>query len=201
MDATTQHTVDEVRILRVASVGAALLFAGLAPTLVMAALWHAAKIASTVFAFTFAIALGHAVLLGWPLFLVFRSKGWINVISCVIFGFAIGAVPIGVLSWPTLHPEPHTLASVDGVPTIINGVITAAGWVIYVTPLIYFGSFGALGGFAFWVALISADIFGKAAAMVVRVVRDLMESFDSHGSSASPKVTTDNAKESHAYQR
>jgi hypothetical protein len=163
MDATTQHTVDEVRILRVASVGAALLFAGLAPTLVMAALWHAAKIASTVFAFTFAIALGHAVLLGWPLFLVFRSKRWINFISCVVSGFAAGALPAGVLTWPMQH-------------AIVNGVITAAGWVIYVTPLIYFGSFGALGGFAFWVALISADIFGKAAAMVVRVIRDLMES-------------------------
>src|ERR1700730_2186869 len=45
------------------------------------------------FAFTFAIALGHAVLLGWPLFLVFRSKGWINVMSCVVSGFAVGALP------------------------------------------------------------------------------------------------------------
>jgi hypothetical protein len=163
---------------KVMDVAAAFLFAGLAPALVAAALWHAAKIASAVFAFTFAIALGHAVLFGLPLFLVFRSKGRINVISCVIFGFAIGAVPIGVLSWPTLHPEPHTLASVDDVPTIINGVITAAGWVNYVKPLIYFGSFGALGGFAFWVALISAGTVGKAAAVVVRVIRELTESFD-----------------------
>jgi hypothetical protein len=52
------------------------------------------------------------------------------------------------------HPELHTSTSVDGVPTVINGVITAAGWVSYVKPLIYFGSFGALGGFACWVALI-----------------------------------------------
>jgi hypothetical protein len=121
---------------------------------VMAALWYTAKIARTAFAFTFAIALSHAVLLGQPLFLVFRSKGWINVMTCVVFGFAVGAVPAGVLTWPMQHPELHTSASVDGVPTIINGVITAAGWVSYVKPLIYFGSFGALGGFAFWVALI-----------------------------------------------
>jgi hypothetical protein len=130
----------------------------------MAALWHMAKIAPIIFAFTFAIALGHAVLFGLPLFLVLRSKGWINVMSCVIFGFAIGAVPIGVLTWPTQHPELHTLASVDGVPTIINGVITAAGWVSYVKPLIYFGSYGALGGFAFWVALIWSGTLGKATA-------------------------------------
>jgi hypothetical protein len=172
------------------------------------------------FAFTFATALGHAVLLGLPLFLVFRSKGWINVMSCVVCGFAVGAVPAGVLTWPMQHPELHTSALVDGVQTIINGVIIAAGWVSYVRPLIYFGSFGALGGFAFWVALIGFGTFGKAAAVVVRLIRGLMESFDSQDSSASPKestpfiritclggkqrqgsITTDNAKESHAYQR
>jgi hypothetical protein len=42
--------------------------------------------------------------------------------SCVVFGFAVGAVPAGVLAWPMQHPELHTSASVDGVPTIINGV-------------------------------------------------------------------------------
>jgi hypothetical protein len=52
------------------------------------------------------------------------------------------------------HPELHTSVSVDGVLTVINGTITAAGWISYVKPLIYFGSFGAIGGFAFWVALI-----------------------------------------------
>jgi hypothetical protein len=135
---------------------------------VMAALWYTAKIARTAFAFTFAIALSHAVLLGLPLFLVFRSKGWINVMTWVVFGFAVGAVPAGVLTWPMQHPELHTNASVDGVPAIINGAITAAGWASYVKPLIYFGSFGALGGFAFWFALIWSGTFGKAAVAVDR---------------------------------
>ena len=48
--------------------------------------------------------------------------------------------------------------------TIINGTITAAGWVSYVKPPIYFGSFGALGRSAFWVALIWFGTCGKAAA-------------------------------------
>ena len=159
---------DKVRIQQIAGAATAFLFSGLAPALVMAALWHTTKIAPMVFAFTFAIALGHALLLGLPLFLVFRSKGWINVMSCVVFGFAVGATPAGVLTWPMHHPEPHTSASVDGVPTIINRVITAAGWVSYVKPLIYFGSLGALGGFAFWVALIWSGTVGKAAAAVDR---------------------------------
>jgi hypothetical protein len=175
----TQDTVDKFRIQRVASVAAAFLFAALATALVMAALWHAAKIAPLVFAFTFAIALYHGVFFGLPLFLVFRLKGWINVISCVVSGFAVGAVPAGVLTWPIQHPELRMSASVDGVPTIINGVITAAGWVNYVKPLIYFGSFGALGGFAFWVALISPA--SSAAAVVVRVIRELMDLPLKHG--------------------
>ena len=143
----TQRTLDKFRIQRGARVAAALLFAGLAPALVMAALWHAAKIAPVVFAFTFAIAFYHAVFFGLPLFLVFRLKGWINVMSCVVSGFVVGAVPAGLLSWP---------------PTNVNGVITAAGWVNYVKPVIYFGSFGALGGFAFWVTLICSGTFEKS---------------------------------------
>ena len=155
---------DKVRIQQIASAATAFLFAGLAPALVMAALWHTTKVAPMIFAITFAVALGHAVLLGLPLFLVFRSKGWINVMSCVVFGFAVGAAPAGVLTWPMQHAILYASRSVDGVPTIIDGVITAAGWVSYVKPLIYFGSLGALGGFAFWVALTWSGTCGKAAA-------------------------------------
>jgi hypothetical protein len=156
-----------VRIQQIAGAATAFLFAALAPALMMAALWHTTKIAPMIFAITFAVALGHAFLLGLPLFLVFRSKGWIN-ISCVVFGFAVGVAPAGVLTWPMHHLEVHTSASVDGVSTIINGVITVAGWVSYIKPLIYFGSLGALGGFAFWVALSWSGTFGKAAAAADR---------------------------------
>jgi len=153
---------DNLRIAQVASVATALVFAGLAPALVMAAFWQTAKIAPTAFAFTFAIALSHSIVLGLPLFLAFRSMEWVNVMSCVVFGFVIGAVPAGVVTLPMQHPELHVSASVDGVPTIIDGVTTAVGWVSYVKPLIYFGLFGALGGFAFWVTLICSGTFGKA---------------------------------------
>jgi hypothetical protein len=150
---------DDLRIPQIAGTGTALLSAGLAPALVMAALWHTAEIAPFIFTFTFAIALGHAVLLGLPLFLVFRSMSWINLTTCVIVGFAVGAAPVGVLTWPMQHPELHTSASVAGVLMIINEAITTIGWTSYIKPLIYFGSFGALGGFAFWVALIWCGTF------------------------------------------
>jgi hypothetical protein len=145
---------DELQIEQIAGTATAFLFAALAPALVMAALWHTAEIAPVAFVFTFAVALVHAVVLGLPLFLVFRSKGWINVMTCVVFGFAVGAVPDAVLTWPMHHAESYVSASVDGVPTIINGVVAAAGWVGYVKPVIYCGMLGALGGLAFRVALI-----------------------------------------------
>ncbi len=79
--------------------------------------------------------------------------------------FAVGTVLDGVLAWPMQHAALYASRSVDGVPTIIDGVITAAGWVSYVKPVIYCGLFGALGGFAFWVALIWSGTCGKAAAV------------------------------------
>jgi hypothetical protein len=71
------YRIDQIklRVQQVAGVATALLAAGLAPALVMAAFWHTAKVALFAFTFTFAIALSHAVLLGLPLFLVFRPMG------------------------------------------------------------------------------------------------------------------------------
>jgi hypothetical protein len=149
---------------QIAGTATAFLFAGLAPALVMAAVWHTAEIAPLAFVFTFAIGLAHAVCLGLPLFLVFRSMRWINIMSCVVFGFVVGALPDGILTWPMQHAGIYTSASVDGVPTIIEGVITAAGWVSYLKPVIYCGALGALGGLAFWVALRGSGTTGKAAA-------------------------------------
>ena len=139
-----------LRIELIARPGAALVFAGLAPALAMIALWPTA--APIVFILTFVIALAHAVVVGLPLFLVFQSKGWINVMTCIVVGFAIGAVPDGILTSPMQHPELHAV-SVHSVPTITNGVLIATAWVGYVRPVIYCGSLGALGGLVFWVVL------------------------------------------------
>jgi hypothetical protein len=46
-------------------------------------------------------------------------------------------------------PRFYASRPVDGVPTIIERVITAAGWVSYVKLVIYCGLFGTLGRFAF----------------------------------------------------
>ena len=54
----------------------------------------------------------------------------------------------------------------------------------YIKPLIYFGLFGTLGGFAFWVALIWIDSFGKADAAVARISRYRRNTIDRYGNRA-----------------
>ncbi len=150
------------RMQQIAGVATAVLCAGLAPALVVAALWHTAEVAPIAFVFTFVIALAHAGLPGLLLFLVLQSKGRVNVVTCVVVGFAVGAVPDGVLTWPMRHAAYTTSASVEGMSTIIDRVFTAAEWVSYMKPVIYCGSLGALGGLAFWAALLCAGSSGKA---------------------------------------
>jgi hypothetical protein len=82
--------------------------------------------------------------------LALRSRWWINVLSSVAFGFGVGTVPATVLTWPVQHPKLQSSASVNGVPTIMSGIITPAEWAGSVEPLIHCISFGLLG----WVTLI-----------------------------------------------
>jgi hypothetical protein len=151
------------RMQQIAGVATAVVLASLAPALVMAALWDTAQIAPIAFVFTFVIALAHAVLLGLPLFLVLQSKELVNVVTSVVLGFAVGAAPDGVLTWPMQHAAYIMIASVEGASTIIDGIPTAAEWVSYIKPVIYCGLLGALGGLALSVALLCASGSGTAA--------------------------------------
>ena len=66
----------------------------------------------------------------------------------------IGAIAVGVLASAIKISSASSTGSVDGVPTIINGVPTLAGWLNYVELLVcLFGAFGALSGFVFWCVL------------------------------------------------
>jgi hypothetical protein len=137
-----------MRFAYLASCVAAFLFAALAPAFVLAGLGRSIQLAPIAFF----IALGHAILLGLPLFLVFRSKRWINVISSITGGFLAGAIPGGLLAWP-LRPGSRSSSSINGVPTVVDGIPTTAGWVHYMELLVYLGSFGALAGLVFWLVL------------------------------------------------
>jgi hypothetical protein len=102
----------------------------------MAMTWQRTAIAALIFAVTFLVVLGRATLFGMPRFLIGKSREWISLASCVVAGIAVGALPIGVLTWPA------------------DAGFAADGWSAYLQPLLYFGMFGALGGLAFWAILI-----------------------------------------------
>ena len=98
------------------------------------------------------IAAGHAALLGLPLFLFFRWKGWANARSSACAGFVIGTVPMGVIAWPWRGKGGS--ASINGAPTLVDGVPTLAGWLYYGQLLMLLGLLGAFSGVVFWLALI-----------------------------------------------
>jgi hypothetical protein len=58
----------------------------------------------------YTVVLGHAVVLGLPIFLIFWWKRWVNVFTCICGGVLV-AVASGVLSAPTL-------AERYGLPTV-----------------------------------------------------------------------------------
>jgi hypothetical protein len=70
--------------------------------------------------------------------------------------------------------------------TIINGTITAAGWVSYVKPPIYFGSFGALGGLHLkqdrmeWIKGTAGHSFNLRKDVVLNGMITAIESMDYH---------------------
>jgi hypothetical protein len=113
---------------------AAFVLAALTPAMVVGG------VAFTVVAFdlavplallAFFISVGHALVLGLLLFVIFRSRGWINVMSCITGGAIVGAIPGGLLSWP-FRPGNGTRSSFNGAVTIVDGIPTAAGWLSYI---------------------------------------------------------------------
>jgi hypothetical protein len=136
-----------MRIHAYASRATALLFAGLAPTAAYFAITEDVRLIR----FALVIALGHAVILGLPSFLLGRSLGRVNLIFSAVVGFVIGAGPIALLTLLTLGSTKS--ASINGVPTVINGMPTLAGWEYHLLFWISFGGFGALGGIAFFLIL------------------------------------------------
>ena len=86
-------------------------------------------------------------------FLIFQSRGWIGITACVVLGFAIGAVPGGILSFPVSAFTFHASAWATDTPPTTNGLITAAIWGSYIKPIMYLGLLGAFGGLVFWVIL------------------------------------------------
>ena len=125
---------------------AATLAAALAPAVILAAADGNLDIMTPVFG----VALGHVVIFGLPLLLIFRKR--VNVWSTVIVAFIVGVVPAAVMFWPG-DSDGSFSASIGGVPTVIAGIPTVAGWLNYLGLLAFLGACGAVSGLAFWLVL------------------------------------------------
>ena len=84
--------------------------------------------------------------IGLPLYAILRSRLPQTWWSAVLAGYAIGAVPIALLSLASV-PE---FASSGGVVTAEGGLRTAAGWRQMIALCLISGLPGAVGGLAFW---------------------------------------------------
>jgi hypothetical protein len=128
---------------------AAFLLGALAPAALFAAI--SGKPAQTL-PLAFAVTLGHALILGAPVTLLYRSRRWDRLWAAVAGAAVIGMIPVGVLTWP-FDPSSRGSASVNDVVQWVDGIPTLAGWMSYAELLAQLGVLGAIGGLVFWSTL------------------------------------------------
>jgi hypothetical protein len=126
---------------------AAILLGALVPALVFTVFAQELKFLPI----TLGVTLAHAALLGLPVVLVFRAKHWMRLGPILAGAFLVGTTPGGILA--LLSMGGTMSASVDGLPTIVNGVPTLVGWKQYGMVVCALGGLGAVGGFIFWLTL------------------------------------------------
>jgi hypothetical protein len=149
----------QMRLYRAAALTAATLLAALAPALVVASL-PALVVASLsqsiqILPVALTVTLGHTVILGLPCFFILESRRGVNAISAIAAGLAVGALPFGILIEILRLVATGVRSNVwtNGVPTVVNGVRTLAGWIEFFESVIQLGLFGALAGLVFWLTL------------------------------------------------
>lgn len=142
-------------------IGAILLGALIPAALVSLTLGGPGHLALSLFAFV--VTLGHALILGLPLGLLYRAKRWHRPDLAIATGFLIGAIPMGVLIWPVQH-RPGSSTRVNGVLVSVDGIPTLAGWLDFLRLLGIFGALGAAGALTFWLVLRWAGALDDASS-------------------------------------
>jgi len=96
----------------------------------------------------------HAIALGLPIAVLLHRLRRIHWWTGLLGGFLCGALPTALWSWPLRFPELQGNSSQwDGeriVETMVDGVPTTYGWLVYIQEFSFYGAFGAVGGLAFW---------------------------------------------------
>ncbi|HEY1541748.1 MAG TPA: hypothetical protein VGG01_05020 [Xanthobacteraceae bacterium] len=158
-----------MRLHQVRSCLAALLFAGLT----VAAAFLVGSRSFQLVPYVIVVALAHAVILGLPLFLLLNAWGRIGIAPSIVGGFAIGCLPVGLLTFPAWLNESFNAWS-GGAQTVVNGVTTVAGWLEYLQFIGIFGSLGAIAGATFFATLRVTRDFSNVAGPHAGGPRSLM---------------------------
>ncbi|MEM8492892.1 MAG: hypothetical protein AAF756_18915 [Pseudomonadota bacterium] len=101
-------------------------------------------------ALTGAISASFVMILGLPTYLLLRYFNKVSWWSTFLSGFCLGAVPVGIFTWPLRYASPGSYSSVNGVETMIDGVPTIAGWFQFIEGVLFFGGLGFVAALAFW---------------------------------------------------
>jgi hypothetical protein len=97
------------------------------------------------------------VILGLPAFFMLRRHFDAKLVNCALTGAVVAALPWFLLSTLSL---PDT-ASIDGRATVINGSLTAYGWITNLTYVGEIALLGAAGGVLFWLIAAAGSRTGK----------------------------------------
>jgi hypothetical protein len=80
------------------------------------------------------VTAAHALVLGLPLFLLFRSKRWLNLPAVMASGMAIGLLPMAIVTCPLW----------------LSGSPSAFEWRSDIKSACLFSAFGGIAAMAFW---------------------------------------------------
>ena len=94
-----------------------------------------------------------AMFIGLPAFFLLRHRLAPTAINCALVGAIIAALPWTVI---TLLPQAADEASIGGRLTIIDGQLTAYGWLMQGKFVGAIALFGFAGGVIFWVVVAAA---------------------------------------------
>jgi hypothetical protein len=84
--------------------------------------------------------------LGVPAYMLLKRRARARIINCAVAGAIVAALPwflLGLVSQPDA-------ASMNGRPTVIDGKMTAYGWLEFGEFLLIVAFAGAIGGAIFW---------------------------------------------------
>ena len=103
----------------------------------------------SMFLLAFIISAIHALVLGFPLYLLVKKYFNFTYFFAGIIGFIVGALPLAVFTWPLRYAGTRSSSSFNGVQHMIEGVPTMAGWLSYIQGFMVFGCLGILGAITY----------------------------------------------------